>query len=50
MLRQAAGNRTYDAAPKGFLIISSGQAEATRSDLVVVQNWFQELNRLMPVH
>ena len=52
MLRQTAGNRPYDIAPDGrFLIIRSGQAEAaggTASDLILVQNWFEELKRLVP--
>ena len=52
MLRQTAGNRPYDIAPDGrFLIIRSGQAEAaggTASNLILVQNWFEELKRLVP--
>jgi hypothetical protein len=54
MLRQAAGNRPYDIAPDGrFLIILSGQAEAagaTASDVILVQNWFEELKRLVPTN
>jgi eukaryotic-like serine/threonine-protein kinase len=45
--------RPYDIAPDGrFLIIRSGQAEAgggTASNLIVVQNWSEELKRLVPV-
>ena len=41
--------RPYDVAPDGrFLIIPSGQTEAgggTASNLIVVQNWFEELKR-----
>ena len=48
------GARPYDIAPDGrFLIIRSGQAEAgggTASNLIVVQNWFEELKRLVPVN
>ena len=54
MLRQTAGNRPYDIAPDGrFLIIRSGQSEAagdTASDMIVVQNWFEELKRLVPTN
>ena len=54
MLRQTAGNRPYDIAPDGrFLIILSGQAEAaggTASDMILVQNWFEELRRLVPTN
>jgi Tol biopolymer transport system component len=46
--------RSYDIAPDGrFLIIRSGQAEAgggTAPQIVVVQNWFEELKRLVPVN
>jgi len=49
-----AGNRPYDIALDGrFLIIRSGQAEAgggTAPQIVVVQNWFEELKRLVPVN
>ena len=54
MLAQTGGNRPYDIAPDGrFVIIRSGQAEAgggTASDLIVVQNWFEELKRLVPTN
>jgi hypothetical protein len=47
-----AGTRAYDIAPDGrFLIIRSGQAAAggdTASSIVLVQNWFEELKRLVP--
>ena len=52
MLAQAGGNRPYDIAPDGrFLIIRSGQAEGsgdTAASLIVVQNWTEELKRLVP--
>ena len=52
MLVATAGNRPYDIAPDGrFLIIRSDQAEAgvaPAPNLVVVQNWFEELKRLVP--
>jgi eukaryotic-like serine/threonine-protein kinase len=48
----ASGGRPYDITPDGrFLIIRSGQAEAaggTAPQIVVVQNWFEELKRLVP--
>ena len=44
--------RPYDVAPdERFLIIRSGQPEAsggTASNLIVVQNWSEELKRLVP--
>ena len=52
MLPNAGGSRPYDIAPDGrFLIIRSGQAEAgggTASNMVLVQNWTEELKRLVP--
>ena len=52
MLPSGGGDRPYDIAPDGrFLIIRSGQAEAgggTAPNIVVVQNWTEELKRLVP--
>jgi len=49
-----AGNgRTFDIAPDGkrFLMIKAGGGtESTPRNLVVVQNWFEELKRLVPVN
>ena len=54
MLATGGGARPYDIAPDGrFLIIRSGQAEAgggTASNLILVQNWFEELKRLVPTN
>jgi serine/threonine-protein kinase len=54
MLRQTAGTRPYDIAPDGrFVIIYSGQTEAagdTASGMILVQNWFEELKRLVPTN
>jgi hypothetical protein len=54
MTGSGGGFRPYDLAPDGrFLIIRSGQAEAgvgTEPQIVVVQNWFEELKRLVPVN
>ena len=47
------GSRSYDVAPDGrFLIIRAvgeGAAEGTASNLIVVQNWFEELKQRVPV-
>ena len=52
MAAPGGGGRPYDLAPDGrFLIIRSGQADAADgvgSNLIVVQNWFEELKRLVP--
>ena len=44
--------RPYDIAPDGrFLIIGSGQADSDSgapSNMIVVQNWTEELKRLVP--
>jgi serine/threonine-protein kinase len=52
MLAQGGGNRPYDSAPDGrFFVIRTGQPEAgTPPQIVVVQNWFEELKRLVPVN
>ena len=54
MLPPGGGNLPYDIAPDGrFLIIRSDQVEAgvdTEPQIVVVQNWFEELKRLVPVN
>ena len=54
MLVPAGGTRPYDIAPDGrFLIIRSGQAEAgggTASNIILVENWTEELKRLVPVN
>jgi len=43
------GGRTYDVSPDGrFLMVRSGERGAT--SIVVVLNWFDELERLAPVH
>ena len=54
MVRPGFGFRPYDVSPDGrFLIIGSGQAQAgagTEPQIVVVQNWFEDLKRLVPVN
>jgi Tol biopolymer transport system component len=51
---QLTGGTPYDIAPDGrFLIVRSNQAEAgagTVPQIVFVQNWFEELKRLVPVN
>jgi serine/threonine-protein kinase len=46
--------RMYDISPDGrrFLVSKSGDADdaAAPPQIVVVQNWFEELNRLAPVN
>ncbi len=53
LLAQAAGNRPYDIAPDGrFFMIPGDPPESgggASQDLVVVQNWFEELKRLVPM-
>ena len=52
----AGGNlgRTYDISPDGqrFLMIKAGGGsdQAAAPQIVVVQNWFEELKRLVPVN
>ncbi len=43
------GGRTYDIAPDGqrFLMIKEGKDATPR--IIVVQNWHEELKRLVPV-
>jgi serine/threonine-protein kinase len=52
MLPTGGGFRAYDVAPDGrFVIIRSAEGQAgpgTEPQLVVVQNWFEELKRLVP--
>jgi DNA-binding beta-propeller fold protein YncE len=47
----AGGSQPYDIGPDGrFLMIRSGEAQAGAglANLIVVQNWFEELKRLVP--
>ena len=50
---QGAG-RNYDVSPDGerFLMIREGTATEAfeASQIIVVQNWFEELRRLVPVN
>jgi hypothetical protein len=52
MLPTGGGFRAYDITPDGrFVIIRSAQGEAgagTEPQIVVVQNWFEELKRIVP--
>ena len=47
------GRPTYDVAPDGRLVSIQRGTEATESDaspqVILVQNWFEELKRLVPV-
>ena len=47
------GGGLYDVGPDGrFLIIRSGQeaAAGTATNLIFVQNWLEELKRLVPAN
>ncbi len=48
------GARVYDIAPDGrFFIIRNGQTEAaagTPLNMILVENWFEELKRLVPTN
>ena len=48
------GGRTYDIAPDGqrFLMIKAGEGEDAPATprIIVVQNWFEELRRLVPTN
>jgi hypothetical protein len=51
MLQPVRRNRPYDVAPdERFVIIRSGEANARigTPGMIVVQNWFEELKRLVP--
>jgi len=51
MLAQSRGNRPYDIAPDGRFVIIRGETEngaGPAQNLVFVQNWFEELKRLVP--
>ena len=41
---------TYDITPDGkrFLIVKESKAEGESAEVVVVLNWFNELERLVP--
>ena len=44
------GARDWDLAPDGrFLMIKNASPSATPNSIVVVQNWTEELKRLVPV-
>ncbi len=46
------GARRYDVSPDGqrFLMLTEAGAELGRTpQIIVVQNWFEELKRLAPV-
>ena len=44
------GGRTYDISPDGerFLMIKQVESASEASQIIVVQNWFEELKRLVP--
>lgn len=46
----ALGGRSYDVSPDGeqFLMIREVESSAATQQIIVVQNWFEELDRLAP--
>jgi hypothetical protein len=54
MLASVGSARPYDVAPNGrFVVVQSGGPNADggpASTLVLVQNWFEELKRLVPTN
>ena len=44
------GGRNYDVAPDGerFLMIKPVESDSAAPEIIVVQNWFEELQRLVP--
>jgi hypothetical protein len=49
----AANNRAFDVSPNGqrFLMIKNAQTTDTpASTIVIVQNWLEELKRLVPTN
>ncbi len=42
----------YDVAPDGqrFVMVEDNEAAPAPTQLILVQNWFEELNRLVPTH
>ena len=48
------GDRTYDVSPDGerFLLIKTGTTDDTGPlpDIILVENWHQELERLVPLN
>ena len=47
----ANGGPNYDVSPDGeqFLMIRAVESASVRPDIVIVLNWFEELDRLAPV-
>ncbi len=50
----AVAGRSYDVSPNGerFLMIKAGGAgdDTPPAELILVQNWFEELKRLVPTN
>ena len=44
------GNRPFDILPDGSRFVLVRPLATDRADLVVVQNWFEELKRLVPTN
>jgi hypothetical protein len=50
LFETSSGVRAYDVAPDGerFALIVPGESQEAESDLILVQNWTEELKRLVP--
>ena len=46
----AAGRATYDVGPDGRFVMAKpvGGRQSERTELILIQNWFDELERLVP--
>jgi hypothetical protein len=47
-LEDRAVSRSYDVAPDGRILALRREAPSERSRAVIVENWFDELERLAP--
>ena len=45
----SAGGRHYDIAPDGKRFLMIKPAMESEARIILVQNWFEELKRLVPV-
>jgi len=43
-----AVSRTYDVGPDGRILVVRQESPAERSRAIIVENWFDELDRLAP--
>ena len=51
MIRPSTGNRPYDVTADGrFVMIRTGSDGDASTNMILVQHWFDELRRLVPVN